>query len=294
MAKRRSASQVQFTIITGLSGAGRSEAAKCLEDLGYFVIDNLPPALIESMASLVTVPGSKVLNVALVVDARGGEFFPEIDKALASLRDRGIQSRIVFLEAADNVLVRRYEEKRRRHPVGPGDRVTVAITEEKRLMAGIREQANVIIDTTDLNVPALREKIRAMFAQPGPGAGIAVTVISFGYKYGIPLDADIVLDCRFLPNPYWVEELRPLDGTNRTVRGYVLEAEGAKDFLGRLRDLLDLTMPGYVTEGKQYLTIAAGCTGGKHRSVVIADEVARYLQDRGFPAAVVHRDIERE
>lgn len=286
--------QVQFTVITGLSGAGKSEAAKCLEDLGYFVIDNLPPALIESMAGLVTVPGSKVKQVALVVDVRGGEFFPELEKALDHLSGRGIEHRIMFLEASDESLVKRYEFTRHRHPLATDEPVMGGIEEERALLAGIRERADVVLDTSNLNVHELREKVRSLFAEASPTKGIVVSVISFGFKHGIPLDADTVFDVRFLPNPHWVEDLRPLTGTSRKVRGYVLNAEGAQEFLARVRDLLNLTLPGYVREGRHYLTVAVGCTGGRHRSVVIADELARFVQDKGFSATVVHRDIERE
>lgn len=284
----------RFTVITGLSGAGRSEAAKCLEDLGYFVIDNLPPALIERMASLVTSPGVKVKQVALVVDVRGGEFFPELEKALGELRDRGIPYRILFLEASDQALVRRFEATRRRHPLAPEDRVIDGILEERRLMAALRDRADVIIDTTELNVHELRDKVRSFFAEAAPRAGIAVNVITFGYKYGLPLDSDIVLDVRFLPNPHWVEALRPLPGTDAEVRGYVLAKEKAQSFLERVRDLLAFLLPGYVAEGRHYLSIAVGCTGGRHRSVVIGDEIARFLQEQGFPSTVVHRDVDRE
>jgi UPF0042 nucleotide-binding protein len=284
----------RFTIITGLSGAGRSEAAKNLEDLGYFVIDNLPPALIERMASLVSGPGIKVKDVALVVDVRGGEFFPELEKALTELRERGIPYRILFLEASDQTIVRRFEATRRRHPLAVSERVIDGIHEERSLMAGLREQADLVIDTTDVNVHGLRDKIKSFFLEAAPRSGIAVNVISFGYKHGLPLDADLVFDVRFLPNPHWVEELRPLTGLNRRVRGYVLEQEAAREFLARMRDLLEFLLPGYVQEGRHYLTIAVGCTGGHHRSVVIADELTRFLQEKGYPCTVVHRDVEKE
>jgi len=282
----------KFTIITGLSGAGRSEAAKNLEDLGYFVIDNLPPALIDRMATLVSGPGIKVKEVALVVDVRGGEFFPELEKALMQLRDRGIPYTILFLEASDQAIVRRFEGTRRRHPLS--ERVIEGIRQERALMSGLREQADLVIDTTDINVHELRDRIRSFFLDAAPRTGLAVNVVSFGYKHGLPLDADLVLDVRFLPNPHWVDELRPLTGLNRRVRGYVLEQDAAQGFLARMRDLLAFLLPGYVKEGRHYLSIAIGCTGGRHRSVVIADEIARFLQEKGYPAAVVHRDIERE
>lgn len=288
------APRVGFTIITGLSGAGRSEAAKVLEDLGYFVIDNLPPPLIERMATLVAGPGSKVRQVALGVDVRGGEFFPELEKALGELRERGFDYRILFLEASDESLVRRYEEKRHRHPLAHSERLVEGIAQERDLMRSIRAQADVILDTTALNVHELRDKIVSMFAEAAPVKGIAINVISFGYKHGLPLDADLVLDCRFLPNPHWVDDLRPLNGTHKRVRGFVLKSSGAEEFLAMVREMLNLALPGFVNEGRHYLTIGLGCTGGKHRSVVLGDEIARYLQEKGFPATVVHRDIDRE
>lgn len=282
-----------FTIITGLSGAGRSEVAKCFEDLGYFVIDNLPPALIEKMAELVSTPGSKIKQIALVVDVRGGEFFPELEKAIGELRERGIDFRILFLEASDRSLVSRFGRTHRRHPLST-ERVVDGIFQERQIMRGLRDQADVVLDTSDLNPHELRDKVRSLFAGAAPRSGIAINVITFGYKHGMPLDADMVIDCRILPNPHWVDELRPLNGTNRKVRGYVLTAEGASEFLAKLRDLLAYLLPAYVKEGMHYLTIAVGCTGGKHRSVVVGDEIARFLQEKGFPSAVVHRDIERE
>lgn len=287
-------SHPRFTIVTGLSGAGRSETAKCFEDLGYFVVDNLPPALIGKMAELLATPGTKVKQVALVVDARGGEFFPELEKALADLVDRGIEYHIVFLEASDRTLVKRFEGTRRKHPLAETDTLTEGIFRERQMMRQLRDQADVIIDSSDLNVHELRDKIVSLFAVPGPKSGIAVNVISFGYKHGLPLDVDLLFDCRFLPNPHWVDELRPLNGTHRKVRGYVLNSEGTETYLNMLKDLVGFTLPYFVREGRHYLTIGIGCTGGKHRSVVVADEVARFLQDKGFPSTVVHRDLHRE
>lgn len=284
----------RFTILTGLSGAGRSEAAKCFEDLGYFVIDNLPPALIEKMAELILLPGTKVKQVALVVDARGGEFFPELEKSLVQLEARDMELRIVFLEASDRTLVRRFNESRRPHPLVDTDRVIEGIFQERQIMRRLRDRADVIIDTTDINVHELREKIRLLFSELDAGDELVVTVMSFGYKHGLPLDADMVFDCRFLPNPHWVDELRPLPGTSRKVRGYVLGKESTGLFLAKVREMLSLLIPGFVKEGRHYLTIAVGCTGGKHRSVVVADEIGRYLREKGFSSTVVHRDLERE
>lgn len=285
----------RFTIITGLSGAGRSEAAKSFEDLGYFVIDNLPPALIDKMAELISSPGSKVRQVALVIDARGKEFFPELlQKSLNQLRDRGMEQRILFLEASDASLVRRFDLTRRKHPLAETDRVIDGITQERRIMQPLRDLADVIVDTSNLNVHELRDKINSLFSEPDPSSGMAVTVISFGYKHGLPMDADIVLDCRFLPNPHWVEALRPLNGTDLRVKEYVLGAPETTPFLDQVRELIRVTLPGFVKEGRHYLTIAIGCTGGRHRSVAISEEIAQYLSDQGFHSTVVHRDFDKE
>jgi UPF0042 nucleotide-binding protein len=290
---RLRAATVDFVVITGLSGAGRSEAAKVLEDIGYFVIDNLPPSLIERVADLALV-GRDRSRVALVVDSRGGAFAgdaSELSRALHGLRSQNVRLRVVFLEASDEVLVRRYEQTRRRHPVG-AERVAEAISLERDLLRDLRAAADLVIDTSDLNPHELRAKILAAFA--GEAAGLLVNVASFGFKYGLPLDADIVMDVRFLPNPYWVPELRPRNGRHQAVREYVLAQPGTAAFMERLKDLLEVALPGYVHEGKHYLTVAIGCTGGKHRSVVLAEELGVWLSGHGFRANVTHRDMERE
>jgi UPF0042 nucleotide-binding protein len=281
-----------FTIITGLSGAGRSEAAKCLEDLGYFVVDNLPPALLSKMAELAARPGGPA-RVAIVVDARGGVFFGELSKALEELKSLKIAYRIVFLEASDDDLVNRYEATRHRHPLAPADRVVEGIRKERMMMEGLRGEADLIIDTSGLTPHELRDRIREAFSDAPPEQGLQVSLISFGFKYGTPRDADLLFDVRFLPNPHWVDELRPLPGTDERVRTYVTEQPAYAPFLSRLEGLLDVVVPGYVDEGKSYLTIAVGCTGGHHRSVVVADELARYFRERGLPATVDHRDLDR-
>ena len=290
---RLRAATVDFVVISGLSGAGRSEAAKVLEDLGYFVIDNLPPSLIGRVAELALV-GRDRSRVALVVDARGGAFaddVSELQRALEPLRAQTIRLRVLFLEASEEVLVRRFEQTRRRHPVA-GERVVEAIAHERELLRDFRAGADLVIDTSDLNVHELRERILAAFADDA--AGLLLTVASFGFKYGLPLDADMVLDVRFLPNPHWVPALRPRAGTDELVRDYVLSQEGTKAFMERVEALLEIALPGYVREGKHYLTVAIGCTGGRHRSVVLADELAGWLGDRGFRVNVTHRDMERE
>ncbi len=290
---RLRAATVDFVVITGLSGAGRSEAAKVLEDLGYFVIDNLPPSLIQRVADLALV-GRDRSRVALVVDSRGGAFgsdVSELGRALEGLRAQNVRLRVVFLEASDRILVRRYEQTRRRHPVG-AERVGEAIALERELLRDLRAAADLVIDTSDLNPHELRDKILAAFA--GETKGLAVNVASFGFKYGLPLDADVVMDVRFLPNPHWVPELRPWTGRHETVREYVLAQPGTQAFMERLEGLLELALPGYVREGKHYLTVAIGCTGGRHRSVVLAEELGAWLARRGFRANVTHRDMERE
>jgi UPF0042 nucleotide-binding protein len=281
-----------FTIITGLSGAGRSEAAHCLEDLGYFVVDNLPPALLSKMAELTTRPGGPA-RVAIVVDARGGVFFGELSKALEELKRLHADYRIVFLEASDEDLVNRYEATRRRHPLAPGDRVVEGIRKERHILEELRGHADLVIDTSGLTPHELRDRIRESFADAPPEEGLQVSVVSFGFKFGAPRDADMQLDVRFLPNPHWVPELRALPGTDERVRGYVEQQEAYEPFLDRVRALLDVTVPGFVAEGKSYLTVSVGCTGGHHRSIVVAEALGAYFRDRGLPVVVVHRDVER-
>jgi UPF0042 nucleotide-binding protein len=281
-----------FTIITGLSGAGRSEVARSLEDLGFFVVDNLPPELLGKMAELAQRPGGPA-RVAIVVDARGGVFFGELSKALADLKERRIEYRIVFLEAADEDLVNRYEATRRRHPLAPADRVVEGIRKERLMMESLRGEADLVIDTSGLTPRDLRERVRDAFAESPPEEGLQVSILSFGFKFGAPRDADLVFDVRFLPNPHWIAELRPLPGTDPKVHSYVTGQPQYAPFVERLRALLDVVVPGYVDEGKAYLTLAVGCTGGKHRSVVVAEELEKYFRERGLPVTVSHRDVDR-
>jgi UPF0042 nucleotide-binding protein len=281
-----------FTIITGLSGAGRTTVADVIEDLGYFVIDNLPPTLIGKVAELVATPGKKVPHVALVVDVRGGQFFPDLSESLKELTRRGFDYRILFLTASDDVLVRRYEATRRRHPMA--DRIIDGIAKERSMLESMRSQADLVIDTSELTPHELREKVASVFAHQTREARLQVNMVSFGYKFGLPLDADLVLDVRFLPNPYWVEELRPIPGTDERVHAFVMGRQATVDFLQKWEELLEVLVPGYLAEGKRYLTIAVGCSGGRHRSPVIAGEIADMLRRRGLPVFVEHRDIDRE
>ena len=278
-------------MITGLSGAGRSQAADILEDLGWFVIDNLPPALIPKVSELASSPGSDISRVVLVVGT--GRYHDEVLPALASLEHPGTRMRIVFFEASTDVLVRRYESTRRRHPLAGDRSLAEAIEAERELLQPVKEQADVVVDTSDFNVHQLRDRVLDLFADEHPEVGMQTTVTSFGYKHGLPLDTDLVIDCRFLPNPHWVEELRPLTGLDEPVRRYVLDKEISGAFLDELTSLLELLLPAYVNEGKSYLTLALGCTGGHHRSVAIAEEIAARLRDRGFEPKVSHRDIAR-
>ena len=291
------ASPLDITVVTGMSGAGRSAAADVLEDLGFFVIDNLPPALIPKVAELGK-GREGTSRFALVVDTRAGDFLPELESALAELRESGARTRVLFLDASDEVLVRRFDATRRRHPIAESDshRVSDSIVRERELLERIKEQADVVVDTSELNVHELRDRLRELFGDPAGAApsGLQISVVSFGYKHGLPLDVDLVFDCRFLPNPHWVESLRPLPGTDPKVRRYVMKQEETQAFLEELGKMFELLLPAYVREGKSYLSIGVGCTGGRHRSVVIAAEIARLLERLGFPARVHHRDLERE
>ena len=280
----------EFVIVTGMSGAGRSQAGATFEDLGWFVVDNLPTALILDFAALATAPGSNRDRVVLVV-GRDIEQLGGLVPAVAELRRQGITVRTVYLDASDEVLVHRFEGTRRRHPLGR-EKILEAIAQERDRLMPIRESADLVIDTSDLNVNQLRTRLIDLFMADG-GEPIEISVVSFGYKYGLPPDVDNVFDARFLPNPHWVPELRDLTGLDERVRDYVLDAPGALEYLGRLDDLLGFVLPSYVKEGKSYITVAVGCTGGRHRSVVLAEELAGRIRKQGFGAAVFHRDIAR-
>lgn len=282
----------EYLIITGLSGAGRSTAADTLEDHGWLVIDNLPPTLIPKVSELVARPGSEKEKVVLVSGRGGAEYVGELTAAIEQLRQAGNQVGVLFLEAADDVLLRRFKGTRRRHPVAVGS-VSEGIARERDVLEAIKRQADVVVDTSELNVHQLRDRVVELFERSDSAGGMQTSVVSFGYKHGVPLEADLVFDCRFLPNPHWVDELRPKTGLDQPVQEYVMAQTETKDFLHRLDDLLELVLPGYAREGKSYLTIAVGCTGGHHRSVVMAQEIARCVQAHGFEPAVHHRDLYR-
>jgi UPF0042 nucleotide-binding protein len=278
-------------VIAGVSGAGRSSAADNLEDLGWFVIDNLPPTLIPQVAALAQTPAAHYERIALAVGTTA-----DLDRVLPSIaRLRGGESRvrILFLEASTEVLVRRYESTRRRHPLTvAGGTLAGAIEAERALLEPVKAEADVLVDTTELNVHQLRDRVRELFGA-GNGDHMAIRVESFGYKHGLPLDVDLVFDCRFLPNPFWDEALRPHTGQDEPVRDWVLGQEDSAVFLDRLEGLLEPLLPAYESEGKAYLTIAFGCTGGRHRSVAIAEAVAGWLRDRDYAPTVTHRDMDR-
>jgi len=280
----------EFLIITGLSGAGRSQAADCFEDLGWFVIDNMPPALLTKVTELVQAPGSTIERVALVVGTTA--YLDELSPALDQVAKAANRVRILFLEATTEVLVRRYENTRRRHPMAESDRVSDGIERERELLDPVKAQADVVVDTSDLNVHQLRDRLLDLFAGDTE-SGLQTSIVSFGYKHGLPLDVDLVFDCRFLPNPHWVPDLRPLTGLDDPVREYVTDQPDTPVFLDRLDGLLEVLLPAYVKEGKSYLSIGVGCTGGTHRSVVIATELGRLLRARGFQPTVSHRDINK-
>lgn len=286
---------VEFVVVTGLSGAGKSHAAHALEDLGFFCVDNLPPALIPRFAELVLHAGGRVSRAAVVVDIRSGEFFDALSDALQHLDALGLPHRILFLDASDEVLVRRFHETRRKHPLAASGSVLEGIRAERERLRPVRERAHRILDTSEMRPADLRAELQNAFGpQAGQGVGCAVTVVSFGYKHGLPLDADLVFDTRFLPNPHYVEELRARSGLDPEVRQYVLASERARHFSERLLEMVLFLLPELEREGRTDVTVAVGCTGGRHRSVAVAEELVRALRERGYQARARHRDIHRE
>ena len=281
----------QFVLVTGMTGAGRGSAAKVLEKLGYYVIDNIPPELIVSAVETVGA-SDDIDKLAIVVDARSREFFGGLVEALESLRDLGITSRILYLEASDEVLVRRQEAARRPHPLSHEGRLMDGFVRERELLRRIRGRADIVVDTTNLNVHQLGQRVHAAFEDAD--SGLRASVMSFGFKYGIPIDADMVADLRFLPNPFWVDALRPLSGLDQPVSEYVLGQPRAEEFLEQYEKLVALLTGGYLNEDKHFLTIAIGCTGDRHRSVAMSEAFAERLRARGVRTLVVHRDLGRE
>lgn len=284
---------MRFVIITGLSGAGKSQALKSMEDMGFFCIDNFPPALIPKLADLFY-DSKDIDKVALGMDLRGGQFFKDIFSALDYLKKNKYDYEIIFLEASNEVLIKRFKETRRKHPLSDGGTVLIGIEDERQKLTDIRRMANSIIDTTNLTASQLKQQLFEIFIEGRKFKGIIINVVSFGYKYGIPLDADLVFDVRFLPNPYYIDELRPLTGNDEKVRNYVMKWDEAKQFLNKLEDMIKFLLPFYIREGKSQLVIAIGCTGGKHRSITISNAIYELLKKRDYSVVINHRDIGKE
>jgi RNase adapter protein RapZ len=285
---------ITFVVITGLSGAGKSYAIKCFEDMGFFCVDNLPTTLIPTFADLVGRSSHAITRVALGVDVREGEYLTHLLDTLGELRGRGHTVEVLFLEASEEALVRRYRETRRRHPLAPEGNVVDGIRAERKALSTMREVADRIVDTSALTVHQLKDLLVEAYVAPGQRTGLTISLVSFGFKHGVPFDADLVFDVRFLVNPHFVETLRPLDGRDPRVREFILAKEESRELLRRLQDFLGFVLPAYQREGKAYLTVAIGCTGGRHRSVALVEELKRFLDGLSLASTVIHRDLERE
>ena len=287
---------MRFVIVTGMSGAGKSTALKMLEDMGYFCVDNLPVPLIPKLAELLVVPGSEMNKAALGVDIRSGESFKQLEAVLKELDAAGVQYEILYLESSDNVLIKRYKETRRFHPLSGGSgRVDEGILRERKKLDFLKKKADYLVDTSHMLTRELKKELSKIFVQNKEYKNLYITVLSFGFKYGIPSDADLVFDVRFLPNPYYIEELRPLSGNDRAVREYVMDNDKAGEFLRRLLDMTEFLIPNYIAEGKTQLVIGIGCTGGKHRSVTLANELYEALEKaENYGIPIEHRDIGKD
>ena len=293
MSSIREGFNANVVLITGLSGAGKSQAIRTLEDLGYFCVDNLPPALISTFMQLCKQLEEPISKIAMVVDVRGREFFEDLSDALEALETDGIKPAVLFLEANDEALVRRYKETRRRHPLSPQGSTLEVIREEREILSDLRAKATVIIDTSDLTTSEFRKQLVDVFSKTVKFEKLLITIVTFGFKYGLPLDADLVFDVRFLANPHYVAELRPLTGLDERVSKYVFKPTLARSFFNRLTKFIDFLLPNYVDEGKSHLTIAIGCTGGRHRSVALGEALRSHLETKENTVVVEHRDIER-
>ena len=286
----------EVVVITGMSGAGRSTVAHAMEDLGWYVVDNLPPSL---LANLCEMASKTATSVAVVIDVRGRQFFDDLSRALAELAENSIPHRVLFVDAADDVLVRRFESTRRPHPLQGSGRIVDGISKERDRLQEVRSVADIVLDSSSLNIHQLEKKVSDLF-ENGDGADLRVNILSFGYKYGIPVDADLVTDCRFIANPHWIAELRPLTGLDQPVKEAVLDTPNVQEFLDRYILLFNTMATGFIQEGRKYLTLAIGCTGGKHRSVAVAHELARRLNGithssgKKISAQVIDRDLGRE
>lgn len=283
---------MRFLILTGLSGAGKTQTIRNLEDLGFFCVDNLPPTVIPKFAEACYQTNGNIDKIALVIDIRGGKFFDDLFESLTYLTDEGYKYEILFLEASDEALIKRYKETRRKHPLAPEGRVLNGIASERKKLKDVRERADHIIDTTKLSARELTDKINSIYGDEEQiETQIIITVLSFGFKYGIPVDSDLVFDVRFLPNPYYIPELKQYSGNDKPVRDFVLEYEGTKTFIEKLQDMLIYLIPNYKKEGKRQLIVSIGCTGGRHRSVAISNKIYELLDQNGYKVNIDHRDI---
>lgn len=285
---------MRLVIVTGLSGAGKSQVVKCLEDIGYFCVDNLPPSLIPKFVEICFQSRGKMDKIALIMDIRGGELFKDIFPGLSAIKEAGFTYEILFLEASDDVLIKRFKESRRNHPLAPEGRIGKAIKEERAILQDIKKEANHIIDTSNLTTRQLKEEIARIFLEGKSFEGLIISVISFGFKYGLPRDCDLVFDVRFIPNPYYISSLKKLTGKHEAVKEYVLKSGETVEFIARLSDMLEFLIPNYIKEGKSQLVIGIGCTGGKHRSVAIADSIYRILAEKQHRVVIEHRDIDKD
>lgn len=284
---------MKFVVVTGMSGAGKRTAMKMLEDAGFYCVDNLPAALISTFVELITLPNSEITKVALGLDVRSDKSFEEINKTLDSMKESGITYEILFMDASDPILVKRYKETRRLHPI-EGNGIEDSIHKERKILEKIRKRADYVIDTSSLLTRYLKEELDRIFVKNEAYNSLMVQVVSFGFKYGIPLDADLVFDVRFLPNPFYLDELKPLTGNDAMVRDYVMGFDEAGEFLTRLSDMLSFLIPNYIKEGKYRLVVCIGCTGGKHRSVTLANALYERLKDKGdYGLTLMHRDVDR-
>lgn len=282
---------MNFVIVTGLSGAGKSQTIRCLEDMGYYCVDNLPPALIPKFAEICYQTGGKIDKIAIVIDIRGGKLFDDLFNGLKTLNSMGYEYQIIFMDASDNVLVKRYKESRRNHPLANDGSIINAIQEERNKLKEVKSKADQIIDTSNLSTRQLREELQKIFLTGEKFESLVITVMSFGFKYGIPIDADLVFDVRFLPNPYYIEELKKHSGNENVIKDYVLQWKESGEFIDKANDMIEFLIPNYIKEGKSRLVIAIGCTGGRHRSVVIANSLYESLKKNGHTVLINHRDI---
>ena len=285
---------MKFLIVTGMSGAGKSTVLKFLEDIGYFCVDNLPPSLIPKFIELCSNPGTNIDNIALGIDIRGGSLFKDLFSYLSEIKNENHNFEIMYLDCADEVLLKRYKESRRNHPLARGERLIVGIKRERELLVDVKDKADYIIDTSHMLTRELRSQLTEIFVENKSFDSMMITVLSFGFKYGIPSDADLVFDVRFIPNPFYLSELKELTGNDVAVRDYVMEWNESREFLEMLTDMCRFLIPNYIKEGKNQLVIAIGCTGGKHRSVTLANELYSVLKKSGHSVVIAHRDIDKD